>query len=174
MAAALAPVSGSQLWGGNFVVGRTLYKDPKGVHRWGLFGDLGLNGGSHEDGSVSQQSLLVGGRFSYWLTANKVVLVAGRPEFHPRLQFFLQALGGGVWVKNEFPTLTSSGIQSIADKEFAWSLGGGTGVDFLFSDYGGLRGQVDLVRRLKADEPRKLFFRVSVGVVYRFEYHKPN
>ena len=173
MAAGLSPATGSLLWGGNFVVGRTIYRDPQGVHRWGLLGDFGLNGGPHDGGSVSQQSLMVGGRFSYWLTMKKLVLVPDKPEYHPRLQFFVQALGGVVRVNNELLTVTTSGIERIdddPDKDAALSLG--TGLDFLFSDYGGLRGQVDFVRRLSADEPRKHFFRFSVGVVYRFEHDK--
>jgi hypothetical protein len=172
-AAAANSASGSQLWGGNFVVGKTVYRDPHEIHRWALLLDVGLNGGPHDGGSVSQQSALFAGRYSYWLTGKKLVLVPGIGEaYRPRLQFFLEGLGGVVRVKNEFPTVTTSGIQSVPSGQTRPALGLGTGLDFLFSDYGGLRGQVDFVRRLSAEAPRQHFFRFSVGVVYRFEHDK--
>ena len=173
MAASASAATGSPpLWGGSFAVATPVFDndDPKKPDRWSFVTDVAVNGGPHDGGSVSQISGLVGVRYQYLLRMKKLVLIPKLPdEYHSRLQLFAQVLTGGVRVKNEFPALVANSIQNIEDHETKGALSVGTGVDFLFSEYGGLRGQVDLFRRLDADPPRKHFFRFSVGVVYRFE-----
>ena len=133
-----------------------------------MLGDFALNGGAHDGGSISQVSGQVGGRFAYLLTVKKQVLIPGSgPEFHPRLQFFVQALAGMAWVKTEF----ASTAELRPTSERPGSSAPEIGLDFLFSDYGGLRGQVDWSSYLSdRGGTRDNFFRFSIGVVYRFEH----
>jgi hypothetical protein len=148
--AAATRVSGrSELWGGNLA---GTYVVP-GHRRWGAFLDIGKHAGAHDDGSSLSQFVFYGG-------PRRTFPV---PLEHPKnptpfdlhhLQLFAQALGGGV---------KTAGIDG-----FDWAAGFGAGVDALFSEYGGVRFQVDHVWFWPGGG-RRSFDRISLGLVYRFE-----
>jgi hypothetical protein len=152
---AVTSSGGSLLWGGNFSLARTIYKDKEGFHRFSGFGDIGVQSGAHEGQSLTRVTGLLGPRVALWRTLKKIAPITGaRPEFHYRLQFFTQTPVGWVHTDGENPLAFAPGA----------------GFDGLFSDYGGLRGQVDYVV-LKG---HKDFWRFSIGVIYRFEHEHPH
>ena len=154
--AAASTASGSQLWGGNLSLARTLHI--KDSHRFSLFADFSKHGGEHDGGSLTQTSAVLGGRFVVYRTLKRYPLVPGaKAPYRYRLQFFGQGALGVV-------------DTSTQDTHGAWMAGGG--VDGLFSDYGGVRGQVDYVR-FSPDSGRRDFVRVSLGIIYRFEHEHP-
>jgi len=154
--ASASAASGSQLWGGNLSLARTLYI--KHSHRFSLFADYSKHGGSHDGASLTQTSAVLGGRFVVFRTLKRYPLLPGVKEpYRYRLQFFVQGAAGVV-------------DTSAQDTHGAW-LGGG-GLDGLFSDYGGVRAQVDYIK-FRPESGRDDFVRVSVGVLYRFEHENP-
>jgi hypothetical protein len=149
--AAVSAVSGSWLWGGNLSVAKMLHTEKQDKpHRWSVFVDLAKHAGPHDSGSLTQFSALGGPRFL-------VVRSLRHGEDLYRLQLFAQAMAGVVQTSGK-------GTDS--------AMGGGVGVDVLFSDFGGLRTQVDYVHTDRTSG-KDGFFRGSVGLVYRFEKCPP-
>jgi hypothetical protein len=142
-AMASSSTGGSLLWGGSLSGEKTIHRYPK----VGVFLDLAKYSGPHDGGSLTRFSALAGPRFVFFRTLEKT-------ELHYRLQFFGQVLGGAV---------------QTTDHGTTGAVGLGGGVDGLFSDYGGVRAQVDHVW-FSPEVGDHRFFRFSLGVVYRFEY----
>jgi hypothetical protein len=146
-ATASAGTGGSLLWGGSLSGEKTIHRHP----RVGVFLDLAKQSGPHEGGNLTRFSALAGPRGVFYRTMKKRYL---ETELHYRLQFFGQAFAG-------FVQTTDHGTSGAG--------GVGVGVDGLFSDYGGVRAQVDQVW-FSPEVGDHHFFRFSLGVVYRFEY----
>jgi hypothetical protein len=150
--AAASRVSGrSELWGGN-LSGTWVVR---GHRRWGFFLDVGKHAGPHEGSSLSQLAFYGGPRRTFPVSFRHAKNPT--PYTLHRLQFFAQGLGG---------RLKTTGVEG-----FDWAAGLGAGVDLLFSEFGGVRGQVDHVW-FWPEGGRRSFDRVSLGLVYRFEDKK--
>ena len=159
--AAASAASGSQLWGGNLSLARTLRI--KDSHKLSLFADVAKHGGLHGGASLTQTSALFGGRFVVIRTVKRSLFastarVPAADDYRYRLQIFVQ---GGAGVVD----------TSAQGTHGAWL--GGAGLDGLFSDYGGVRAQVDYIG-FRPDSGRDHFFRFSLGVIYRFEHEHPS
>jgi hypothetical protein len=154
--ASASAASGSQLWGGNLSVARTIHIGDS--HKLSAFADYSKHGGAHDGASLTQTSALIGLRRVMIRTLKRHALLPGAKEpYLAHLQFFVQGALGLV-------------DTSAQDTHAAWLVGGG--VDGLFTDYGGVRGQVDYIK-FRPDSGRNDFVRVSIGVLYRFEHeHK--
>jgi hypothetical protein len=161
--ASASAASGSQLWGGNLALARTIHI--KDSHKLSAFADFSKHGGAHDDASLTQTSAQIGLRRVMFRTLNKhpllpaalVPMVKEHPEYHYRLQLFVQAAAGVV-------NTSAQGTHG------AWL--GGVGLDGLFSDYGGVRAQVDYIG-FRPESGRDHYFRFSLGVMYRFEHEYP-
>jgi hypothetical protein len=150
--ASASAASGSQLWGGNLSVARTIHIGDS--HKLSAFADYSKHGGEHDGASLTQTSALIGLRRVMRRTVKYLPLFPeGKDPYHYKLQFFLQAAPGVV-------KTSSQGTHAAALV--------GAGLDWLFSDYGGVRTQVDHLW-FWPDSGRDHFFRFSVGVLYRFE-----
>jgi hypothetical protein len=142
-------VSGrSKLWGGNlsgtWVVPRN--------RRWGFFLDVGKHAGPHEGSSLSQFAFYGGPRRTFPLPLEHPKVPTSNTFHH--LQLFAQGLGGR--------------LKTIGVEGSDWAAGLGAGVDALFSEFGGVRVQVDHVW-FWPEGGRRSFDRISLGLVYRFE-----
>jgi hypothetical protein len=154
--ASASAASGSELWGGNLSLARTLYI--RKSHLFSLFADYSKHGGLHDGASLTQTSAVFGGRFVPFRTLKRYPLLPGvKDPYRYRVQFFVEGALGVV-------------KTSAQDTHGAWLAGGG--VDGLFSDYGGVRVQVDYFK-FRPDSGRNDFVRVSIGVLYRFEHELP-
>lgn len=138
----------SQLWGGSISAEKAL----PNKSQFNGFIDIGKHAGAHEDSTLSQFSLLAGLRGAFPLIRKK--------DGHYALQPYAHVLGGFLLTKEK-------GVD-LSDK--APALGGGIGVDYLFSDYGGLRAQIDHVTFWRDRGGHDQFVRFSVGITYRFEH----
>lgn len=150
-AAPSAHTDQSTLWGGNVSAEKAL----PNKSRWTGFADLGAHAGEHGTSTLTQRSLLIGGRYSL---PRRYRSPAAGFEYHA-LQPFAHVMGGGIWSKDQ----PANGYQGD------WAVGVGVGADLLFSKFGGLRGQVDHVW-LWREQGRDGLFRISLGVTYRFEH----
>lgn len=153
-AGASAATGGSLLWGGNLSIAGTLNDDCKGFFAikdrcMSFFVVFSKHAGPHDGGSLTETSALVGPRRVVYRTLKYSV----NKGVHFRLQFFVQGLAGIVHTSSEGGD---------------WAAGAGAGVDALFSDYGGVRAQVDRIWS-GAEGDRDRFFRFSLGLIYRFE-----
>jgi hypothetical protein len=146
-AMASSSTGGSLLWGGSLSGEKTIHRYPK----VGVFLDLAKYSGPHDGGSLTRFSALAGPRLVFYRTVKKQYL---QTELRYRLQFFGHLLGG---------------IVQTTDHGTTGAGGVGGGVDGLFSDYGGVRAQVDHVW-FSPEVGEHRFFRFSLGVTYRFEY----
>jgi hypothetical protein len=150
VSSAVSRVTGrSQLWGGNVAVAMPL----RTYRKVSVFAEIAKHAGPHDGGSLTQLSALGGARGVLIRTLKRPDDTREHALPSYRLQFFAQAMSGLVQT-------TGAGTDS------AWGAGGG--VDGLFSEYGGLRAQVDYVH-INRKGGGDGFVRFSVGLVYRFE-----
>jgi hypothetical protein len=129
---------------------------------WEVVLDLSGHSGRHDDESDrdpettlnrTQYLPLVGMRFARGMARRRSPAAVSNPP--NRLSLFGQVLAGGVFTKDD------------QDWRSGWAAGGGLGLDYLYSEYGGLRVQFDII----GAERHKPVKRISLGLVYRFEHH---
>jgi len=155
--ASASTASGSQLWGGSLALAKTIHI--RDSHKLSVFADYSKHGGAHDGADLTQTSAIIGLRRVVKRTLKRYPLFPeGKDPYRYRLQFFLQAAPGVV--KTSSQGTHEAGLV-------------GAGLDGLFSDYGGVRAQVDYIR-FRPDSGRDHYFRFSVGVLYRFEHEHPS
>src|SRR5215510_6343648 len=128
---------------------------------WEVVLDMSGHSGRHDDESDqdpettlnrTQYLPLVGLRYARDMAPRKPTATVPNPP--NRLSLFGQVLAGGVFTKDD------------EDWRSGWAAGGGLGLDYLYSHYGGLRVQFDII----GAERHKPVKRISLGLVYRFEH----
>jgi hypothetical protein len=115
---------------------------------WTVPLELSSHSGRHDGANRTQALLLTGARYTRGFGQGK-----GSEGDKHMAAVFLHVLLGGVW--------TRDGLESF---RLDGAVGGGVGLEYLFSKWGGLRLQGDVIGSDKS------FARLSVGVVYRFEH----
>ena len=158
--AAASAATGSTLWGGTLSLARTIRI--RDSHKLSVFADYSKYGGSHDGVSLTETSSFLGVRRVMIRTLKRYPLLPPgvppvAPEYRYRIQVYLHA---------------APGLVKTSEQGTNGALLGGAGLDGLFSDYGGVRGQVDYVK-FWPESGRDHFFRFSLGVIYRFEHEHP-